>query len=434
MALLQDVRYSLRLLRRTPGFTIAAIAAAALGIGTNTAIFSVVNTVLLKPLTYPDSGRIVQFLVTSPDGAGTAVSVTKFNLWRQLTGVFESVSAYNDVGPVQNLTGGDNAVQVKSIHVTADFFKLFGARVIQGRTFTAEEDRPNAGHFAVLSYGLWQRRFGGDAGIVGKAIQLGGDPHEVVGIIGPDFVADPPADVWLPFQFDPNSTDQAHYFLAAGRLKPIPTASDSAAPCESIPPSPDARVQRVCSDGTAPLQPGSVWTARRRWSRSCSCNGCPLTRRPSIASRPWSTRRSLIDEIRGGTALYLSAGKAPSTLSGRRSESGWRHKPGRRELSRLRREDRVSTCGAVRLPLVSPIVGSEQFHLQPGCPHTVFTAPVVPDLAGTGRQIANFRDERKFDTEGVHYSPDFRELERLDDCLDLDHGVECSVPSVAGLA
>ncbi len=220
MVFLRDVRYSLRLLRRTPGFTIAAVAALTLGIGANTAIFSVVNTVLLKPLTYPDSGRIVQFLVTFPDGSGTAVSVTKFNLWRQLTGVFECVSAYNDVGPVQNLTGGDSPMQVKSIHVTADFFQLFGARVIHGRTFTAEEDRPNAGHFAVLSYGLWQSRFGGDAGIVGKTIQLGGNPHEVVGIIGPDFVADPPADVWLPFQFDPNSTDQAHYFLAAARLKP----------------------------------------------------------------------------------------------------------------------------------------------------------------------------------------------------------------------
>jgi putative ABC transport system permease protein len=219
-AFLKDILHSVRLFRRSPGFTIAAIAALALGIGANTAIFSVVNAVLLKPLTYPDPDRIVQFLLTSPQGSGPGASVTKFDIWKQQTQVFQEVAAYDFGGPGLNLTGGAFPEQVQGIHVTKDYFRLFGAEVAAGRTFTAEEDRPNGGHVVVLSNGLWKRRFGGDPGIVGRAISLGNQPYTVVGILAPSFATDPPADLWLPFQFDPNSNDQAHYFIAAARLKP----------------------------------------------------------------------------------------------------------------------------------------------------------------------------------------------------------------------
>ncbi|HXE05156.1 MAG TPA: ABC transporter permease [Bryobacteraceae bacterium] len=219
-AFLKDILHSVRLFRRSPGFTIAAIAALALGIGANTAIFSVVNAVLLKPLTYPDPDRIVQFLLTSPQGSGPGASVTKFNIWKQQTQVFQEVAAYDFGGPGLNLTGGAFPEQVQGIHVTKDYFRLFGAEVAAGRTFTAEEDRPNGGHVVVLSNGLWKRRFGGDPGIVGRAISLGNQPYTVVGILASSFATDPPADLWLPFQFDPNSNDQAHYFIAAARLKP----------------------------------------------------------------------------------------------------------------------------------------------------------------------------------------------------------------------
>jgi putative ABC transport system permease protein len=217
----QDLRYALRMLRKSPGFTISAIAALALGIGANTAIFSVVNTVLLKPLPFPDSDRIVMFLLTSPQGSGPGASATKFNLWREKTGVFQDVSAYR-FGFV-NLTGTANPEQLRSGLVSADFFRLFGAPVARGRTFTAAEDRPNGGHVVVLSDGLWKRHFGDDPQIIGKTISLGGDPYEVIGVLGPSFDSekfDPVPDVWLPFQIDPNSTDQAHYFVSAGRLKP----------------------------------------------------------------------------------------------------------------------------------------------------------------------------------------------------------------------
>ncbi len=214
-----DLKHSLRSLFKNPGFTIAAVAALALGIGTNTAIFTVVNAVLLKPLTYPDADRIVAFFSTYPDGKQSSASPTKFNIWRQQTSVFQDVAAYDFGGPGFNLTG-DHPEQVHGIHVSEAYFRLFGAPIMLGRTFTPQEDSPNGGKVVVLSYGLWQRRFGGNRNIVGSAIQLGGEAYTVVGILGKSFVSDPEADVWIPFQIDPNSTNQGHYFLAAGRLKP----------------------------------------------------------------------------------------------------------------------------------------------------------------------------------------------------------------------
>ena len=110
--------------------------------------------------------------------------------------------------------------QVHGIHVTHDYFALFGAPIQLGRTFTQEEDLPNGGRVVVLSNGFWKRKFGGNPQIVGTAVSLSGDPYTIVGVLGPDFQTDPVSDMWLPFQFDPNSQNQGHFFLAAGRLKP----------------------------------------------------------------------------------------------------------------------------------------------------------------------------------------------------------------------
>lgn len=214
-----DIKHSLRMFTKNPGFTLAALAALALGIGANTAIFTVVNTVLLKPLTYPEPDRIVQFLLTSPQGSGPGASPTEFNTWRQQTSVFQNVAAYDFGGPGFNLTG-DHPEQVHGIHVSQEYFALFGAPLMLGRAFTPQEDSPNGGKVAVISYGLWQRRFGSNPNIVGTSLSLGNDPYTIVGVIGKSFVTDPEADIWLPFQIDPNSDNQGHYFLAAGRLKP----------------------------------------------------------------------------------------------------------------------------------------------------------------------------------------------------------------------
>ena len=200
---LKDLKHSVRMFAQNPGFTIPAILALALGIGANTAIFSVVNAVLLKPLTYPDPDRIVQFMLTFPNGSGPGASVPKFMTWRSQSDLFENVAAYNGGGPGLNLTGGAYPEQIKGTHVTADYFRLFGVNTALGRTFTQTEDSPHAGRAIVLSHGFWKRRFGGDPAIVGKRIFLSGDAYTVIGVTNSKFVADPPTDVWLPFQFDP---------------------------------------------------------------------------------------------------------------------------------------------------------------------------------------------------------------------------------------
>jgi putative ABC transport system permease protein len=218
--LIADLKHSLRMLRRSPGFTLTAVSALALGIGANTAIFSVVDTVLLKPLPYPEPGRVVQLMLRSPRGSGAIASVPIYNTWHAQDRVLADVTAYDMGGPGLNLSGGDRPEQVRGVRVSREYFQLFGVPMMKGRSFTAEEDLPRGPRVAVIGYGLWQRRYGGNPSMVGNSIQLGGEPFTVVGIIGPDFAPDPPADIWLPFQADPNSTNGAFYFRAAARLKP----------------------------------------------------------------------------------------------------------------------------------------------------------------------------------------------------------------------
>lgn len=216
-----DLKYSLRMFGQSRGFTAAAVAALGLGIGVNTAIFSVVNAVLLKPIPFPDPDRIVMFMNTSPQGSGPAASPAKFQHWRQQKGVVEDVSAYRT--GIVNYTGGGLPEQLHSAQVSADYFRLFGAPIIRGRTFTPEEDFPDGRHVVVLSYAFWSRRFAGDRQMLGKTISLSGDPYVVIGVVGPSFDISefgPPPDVFVPFQLDPNTKDQGHYFTAAGRLKP----------------------------------------------------------------------------------------------------------------------------------------------------------------------------------------------------------------------
>ena len=217
---LKDLKHSLRMFRQSPGFTATAVAALALGIGTNTAIFSVVNAVLLRPSPFPAPDRIVVMQNTSPQGNGTAASPAKFAHWRQQSDILEDVAAFR--GGTTTLTTTDTAEQLRTNQVSADYFRLFGAPVIRGRTFSAAEDLPQGPKVALIAEGLWQRRFGGDPGIIGRTIQLAGEPHVVIGVVSSRFdfrdFGQPP-QVWTPFQLDPNTTDQGHYFTVAGRLK-----------------------------------------------------------------------------------------------------------------------------------------------------------------------------------------------------------------------
>src|SRR6266851_3338313 len=160
--LVNDLRHAFRMLRQNPVFAATAVFALALGIGANTAIFSVVNTVLVKPLPYPEPDRIVQLMNSSPQGSFPVASVPKYNIWRAQNQVLEDVTAYDQGGPGINISGGNRPEQVKGIHASYEFFHLFGAPVAIGRTYSAEEDRPRGPRVVVLGNGLWQRRFGSD--------------------------------------------------------------------------------------------------------------------------------------------------------------------------------------------------------------------------------------------------------------------------------
>jgi predicted permease len=212
--LTQDVRYGLRMLAKSPGFTAAAVITLALGIGANTAIFTVVNTVLLHPLPYPDSGRIVNI---TRQGGGPD-SVPMFTYWQQNNSLFENLTAYDFTGRGLNLGGGDRPELIQALNVSRNYFRLFGANPILGRTFTVEEDRPGGARVVLMSYGLWQRRFAGDLSVLGKTATLGGAPYTVIGILSPSFQPYPPVDVWMPLEADPSSTNQAHTLTVSGRL------------------------------------------------------------------------------------------------------------------------------------------------------------------------------------------------------------------------
>jgi predicted permease len=221
-----DLKHTLHMFAKSPGFTLAAVSALALGIGANTAIFTVVNAVLLKPLAYPDADRIVALEWTTPRGNAAPESIPKFEEFRQQTSIFKDVAAYDFGGPGFNLTGGQPE-QVHGIHATEGYFRVFGASVMLGRTFTQQEDAPDGGKVVVLSYGLWQRKFGGNPNVIGSALSLANEPYTIVGVLGEDFFTDPPVDIFLPFQFPPNSTNQGHYFLAAAMLKPDVTLAQA---------------------------------------------------------------------------------------------------------------------------------------------------------------------------------------------------------------
>jgi len=233
-AFLKDLKHSVRMFLQTPSFTITAIAALALGIATNTAIFSVVNTVLLKPFSYPDPARIVMFQnMFQQGGHGGTASPTEFNWWRQQSEAFQYISAYSF--DFANLTGQAFPEQIQATHVSADYFLLCGAKVLYGRTFTATDDQLKAPKTVVLTYAFWQRHFGGDPQAIGGHMTLSGEPYEIIGLVGPDLKngqisetilgngdleIDEPPDVYIPFQIDPNSAEHGHSFNVIGRLKP----------------------------------------------------------------------------------------------------------------------------------------------------------------------------------------------------------------------
>jgi predicted permease len=219
--LLRDIRHGFRMLRQnSASFTMTAVVALALGIGANTAIFSLVNTVLLKEPPFPDPSRIVMPQTKTREGMFEEASPAKFEHWAHQTDVLEDVSAFG--GGVLNWTNGELPVQLRSARVTSAFFGLFGVPFVLGRGFDAKQDLPGEAPVVVISEGLWKGRFARDPHIIGEAMTLEGRPHIIIGVVSSrfdfrDFGQN--AEVWVPFPIDPNTPDQGHYFLSAGRLK-----------------------------------------------------------------------------------------------------------------------------------------------------------------------------------------------------------------------
>jgi predicted permease len=217
--LFADLRYAVRVLRKNAGFTAIAVAALALGIGANTAIFTVVNAVLLDPLPYAQPERLMKLGLKTPAGNQYSNSVPKYMAWRR-NDAFEGLTIYDFGGLGMVLGSGDPPDQVKAAHVSSEYFKVFGVSPIIGRSFTEAEDLPKGPQAAVISYSLWQSRFAGDRAMIGRTVLLNGAPFPVVGVLPQGFRPSPEADVLLPMQADPNSTNQGHYLSVAGRLKP----------------------------------------------------------------------------------------------------------------------------------------------------------------------------------------------------------------------
>ena len=213
--LLQDIRYALRVCVRTPGLTAIAILALALGIGANTAIFTIVNAVLLQRLPFRDSERIVALWEESTrrPGRHNVVGPSQFLRWSDRATVFERMALLVDVR--QNLTGSGTPEEVVLQIVTPDFFPILGVSPLLGRTFTDAETRDPQANVVMLGYDFWRRRFGGDPDIVGRAIQLNGRPTLVAGVMPSGFrlfikersAVGKPADLWAPWVLPANARD-----------------------------------------------------------------------------------------------------------------------------------------------------------------------------------------------------------------------------------
>ena len=228
--LVHDARYAIRTLLRAPGFTIAVLLTLALGTGANTAIFSVVNTVLLRPLPYPGSDRLVQLVRRHPSGVGGGQTGLRYFFFRDHMRLGPMAAWRNPTGI--NLVTGSNAEFVRAMPVSKEYFEVFGVRPILGSAFTAEHDQTGGPLAAVLSDGLWRRQFGGNPAVVGTSILLGERSHVVVGVMPASFAAIPPVDLYVPLRPSTTGPGGGFNYGVTARLPPGTTlaqANDEAA-------------------------------------------------------------------------------------------------------------------------------------------------------------------------------------------------------------
>ena len=254
---LHDIRYGLRMLRKNPAYTFTALIAITLGIASTTVIFSVVYGVLLCALPYPDAHRLVAIAQTSrPSGEEQAISPANFIDWSRQNDVFSAIAAGR--GWQGTLTDGDVPERVRSTMVTPGFFQVFSSPPMLGRGLTEADAKPGNANVIVLSYGLWQRRFGGDRTIIGRPIRFEGEPHTVIGVMPSTFMPDDYGEVWIPSPFgvpthalrpliDPRPLRDSNYLDAWAKLKPGVTLEQARAQMTAI----MARLEQQYPDANA---------------------------------------------------------------------------------------------------------------------------------------------------------------------------------------
>jgi putative ABC transport system permease protein len=236
--LLQDVRYGFRMLLKSPGFTTLGVVALALGIGANTAVFSVAIAFLRKPVSFPQSARIVLPLALPPDADPTLgwspISPADYLDWKAGIRSFEHFAGWRWYGA--NLTGKGDPENIEGALVTANFFETLREMPAMGRPFSALEEQPGHDHEAILSYGLWQRRFGADPNLVGKTAQINGATYDIVGVMGNDFNFPTGVEIWRPMALKPEEQTlrSERYIMPFGRLKPGASAGQAAAEIRTI--------------------------------------------------------------------------------------------------------------------------------------------------------------------------------------------------------
>lgn len=216
----QDLRYCTRSLLKKPGFTAVVVITLALGIGANTAIFSVVNSVLLRPLPYPHAERIVRWTWQLENDDIDAVTELVLKYWKDHSSAFEAVGGYAETNSGFNLAGGAEAKRIRGLRVSEGFFRVLGTDVSLGRGFSPEEDQPNGPNVAIISDGLWRSYYGGDRGVLGKSAIINGRSHTIVGILPPGFQFEVQTDVLLPLQAKALVSDDGQNTEVIARLRP----------------------------------------------------------------------------------------------------------------------------------------------------------------------------------------------------------------------
>src|SRR5215217_9602019 len=241
--LAQDIRYGFRMLAKHKAFTSIAVITLALGIGANTAIFSVVNELLLRPLPFRDAQRIVMLWEVTPEGRHqNTTSRANFRSWRDQSTSYQYVAAFTDQRV--NLTGDGEPEELSMQFATPELFKVLGVEPLLGRTFLPEDDEAGKPPVAVLSYGLWQRRFGGQQSIIGQEITLSGDKFSIIGVMPASFQfhikqrsgTGRPAELWsiLPMPVGPGANERGRFLGTVARLKDGVSVDQAAAELRTI--------------------------------------------------------------------------------------------------------------------------------------------------------------------------------------------------------